>query len=170
MCGQIVSLYRNENSEIVKLWAECDRALRSLNNRVTTPTPLGHHSAVYVNEKGIVLPNGLIIEYKDLELSEGKYSYTTRQGPRSIWGGAVVENVVQALARIIIADQLIEISEKYKVVLTVHDSIVVLVPDSEVDTAKSEINRIMSTSPAWCATLPLACEVKSGKRYGSLKS
>jgi DNA polymerase len=83
-----------------------------------------------------------------------------------IWGGSVVENVVQALARIIIGEQMIAINDKYKPVLTVHDAIVCIAEEVDKDNAVKYITDIMSTPPSWGLNLPIACEAKFGQSYG----
>jgi DNA polymerase I-like protein with 3'-5' exonuclease and polymerase domains len=78
----------------------------------------------------------------------------------------MVENVVQALARIIVGEQMIKIREKYRPVLTVHDAAVMVVPKAEATEAVDFITKVMSTAPDWCADLPVACEAKWGESYG----
>jgi DNA polymerase I-like protein with 3'-5' exonuclease and polymerase domains len=92
--------------------------------------------------------------------------YDSRRGEISIWGGAVVENVVQALARIVVGKQMLTISEKYRVALTVHDAAVVVVQEDVVPEAVAYINEVMSTPPDWATNLPVACETKVGATYG----
>ena len=94
------------------------------------------------------------------------YCYKSRFGMKSLWGGGLVENVVQALARIIVGQQMIEIIKQYKVVLTVHDAAVCVVPEDEVDEAMTYIVKVMSTPPEWATGLPVACEAKVGASYG----
>ena len=78
----------------------------------------------------------------------------------------MVENVCQAIARCIIGEQLLSISERYKVVLTVHDSIVCCVKDEEVPEAQAYIEECMRKAPDWAADLPIDCESGTGKSYG----
>ncbi len=75
----------------------------------------------------------------------------------------------QALARIVIGDQLIAISKRYKVVMTVHDAIACIVPDKEVAKAKKFVEETMKVRPTWAQELPLDCESGFGKTYGSCK-
>ena len=84
----------------------------------------------------------------------------------SLWGGSLVENVVQALARIVVGEQMLKIKERYPVVLTVHDAAVVLVKEDEKDKAEAFIVECMSTAPDWAKGLPVACEAKFAKSYG----
>jgi DNA polymerase len=171
-CERIVKVYRKVNNKVIKLWEACDKALKDIVhwNDKSKPYYLGEHKCLLVTQEGIQLPNGLYIKYPELKVEKedgkNKYVYKSRKGYISIWGGSVVENVVQALARIIIGEQMIAINEKYKPVLTVHDAIVCVAPTQEIDTAMNFIINIMSTPPSWGQDLPIACEAKYGKSYG----
>ena len=116
---------------------------------------------------GVWLPNGLCIHYPNLRIEEERVTYDSRRGPVSLWGGAMVENIVQALARIIVGGQMLKIREAgYRPVLTVHDSVVCTVPRDRVNDAMATITEIMSTAPDWAYGLPVACEAKYGESYG----
>jgi DNA polymerase I-like protein with 3'-5' exonuclease and polymerase domains len=78
----------------------------------------------------------------------------------------MVENVVQALARIVVGEQMVEISKTYPVALTVHDAAVCVVPEADIASALEHIIGIMSTAPTWALGLPIACEAKYGQSYG----
>ncbi len=167
-CKRIVNLYRQENHKITELWQECDRALQDM---MSWPTGkgiyyLGVQKVVQVTPHGLRLPNGLYIRYKNLRMSDGKVIYDSRKGVQSIWGGAVVENVVQALARIIVGQQMLAMRRWYRPVLTVHDAAVVVVEESQLPEALAFIVGTMSTPPSWAAGLPVACEAKYGRSYG----
>lgn len=79
----------------------------------------------------------------------------------------MVENVVQALARIIVGEQMLKIRERYRPILTVHDAAVMVVPEDQVEEAVDFVTKIMSTPPDWCPSLPVACEAKWGHSYGA---
>jgi DNA polymerase I-like protein with 3'-5' exonuclease and polymerase domains len=167
-CKRIVDLYRESNHMITDLWHDCDSALQHL---ASWPSNLkfyaiGKHGCVWITSSGIRLPNELFIRYPDLRLSDNKYIYKSRKGVTSIWGGAMVENIVQALARIIVGEQMLKIRERYRPVLTVHDAAVVVVPEVELDQAVAFITEVMSTPPSWANGLPVACEAKYGQSYG----
>ena len=171
-CQRLVKVYREVNDKVIKLWEECDRALKDMATWTSSMKPyyLGRHKCLEVSAAGIKLPNGLYIYYPNLrtEKIEGKnkFVYKSRRGDVTIWGGSVVENVVQALARIIVGEQMLKINEKYRPVLTVHDAIVNVVPKEEIDDAMKFITDIMSTPPTWAEGLPVACEAKYGESYG----
>ena len=78
----------------------------------------------------------------------------------------MTENLCQAIARCIIGDQMLKISKRYRVVLTVHDSIVACVRDDEVAEAQAYIEKCMRYVPDWAAGLPIDCESGTGKSYG----
>jgi DNA polymerase I-like protein with 3'-5' exonuclease and polymerase domains len=171
-CQNLVKVYRQLNDKVIKLWANCDKALADMANwgEDSKPYYLGEHKCLLVTKDGIKLPNGLYIHYPDLKKEKidgrDKFMYKSRKGYISLWGGSVVENVVQALARIVVGEQMIKINDKYKPVLTVHDAVVCAVPDAEIDEALKYITDIMSTPPNWAEGLPVACEAKHGRSYG----
>ena len=170
---RIVDLYRQTNDRITDLWKDCDSALESIFAGVKKPYYLGEHRCLTVNSEGILLPNGCYIRYPNLtvEIENGKpqYVYKSRRGQIHLWGGAVVENVVQALARCIVGEQMIAINEKYPVALTVHDAAVCVVPEDEVQEACRFIVECMSKTPDWATGLPVACEAHYGYNYGEMK-
>ena len=163
---RIVRLYRDSNYRIVDLWGECNQTLRDLCAGVGKPYYLGKHKCVIVCDEGLRLPNGMYIRYKNLRADGRGHVYSSRKGPVNIWGGAMVENVVQALARIIVGEQMRWISKQYRVALTVHDAAVLVVPETELDSAKEYVELCMSTPPAWAQELPVACELKFSESYG----
>ena len=165
---RIVSVYRSENDKIPELWGECDRALHHLVDwpSRTNEYTLGEHSCVWVTPHGIRLPNGLYIRYPKLRMLDGRFVYDSRKGIVNIWGGAMVENIVQALARIIVGEQMLSINEHYRPVLTVHDAAVCVVHKSDIDPAVNFIRQIMSAPPEWAPGLPVSCDVKYGGSYG----
>ena len=167
-CKQIVNLYRNVNDKIVALWRESEAALGHIAGWTSEMNEysLGQHDAVRVNQIGLRLPNGLYIRYPNLRIEEERMTYDSRKGKVSIWGGSVVENVVQALARIIVAEQMLRLREHYRPVLTVHDAAVIVAPVDQLQDAIAFITQVMSTPPDWAKGLPVACETKYGQSYG----
>ena len=167
-CSDIVDLYRSANDKIPKLWRVCDQALRHIAGWTSEMNQyaLDEHNVVHVNSSGIRLPNGLYIRYPNLRVQDERMTYDSRKGAISIWGGAVVENVVQALARIIVGEQMLKLRERYRPVLTVHDAAVIVAPKYELEDALAFITQVMSTPPSWATGLPVACEAKYGESYG----
>jgi DNA polymerase len=174
-----VKVYRDTNHTVTKLWKECDKALEYLDtwemrqaNGYGQPYYLDKHRTIKVTPKGLELPNGLLLQYPELRYDttssvNGGYVYKKRFGGEvSIWGGSIVENVVQALARIVIGEQMIRINERYKPVLTVHDAVVCVAAEEEKDEALKFIMDEMSKAPDWGTDLPITCEGDYASNYG----
>ena len=168
---RIVGVYRTKNHAVIQLWRDGDAVIKDLANWGNLkPYYYGNHMCLMVSKEGITLPNGLMIRYPDLHLNteetKSQYVYKSRKGPVSIWGGSLVENVVQALARIVVGEQMLKIRERYKIALTVHDAAVVVVPEAEKDEALAYIVECMSVAPDWARGLPVTCEAHYGQSYG----
>ena len=174
---RIVTLYRQTYDKITALWKEGQAALDAMAKGFTYE--LGA-CKLLCSPEGIRLPNGMMLRYANLRRdSEGQYVYDTRYGPNKIYGGKVIENVVQALARIVVFDQMAKIDqelrkrdtpeERYRVVLTVHDEVVCIVPDHYAADCEELMLWHMSIAPKWCADLPVACEAGSGLNYAECK-
>jgi len=176
---RLVTAYRELFHKIPQLWDECDRMLHDLmdgplygeRDNIKKTYYIGAHECVKVNHfYGLQLPSGLYIRYPELHLdtseTKTKMVYKSRKGLVNIWGGSVVENVVQGLARCVVAEQMLMIAERYRPALTVHDSVVCVVPEDEADKAMEFIVQCMNTKPEWAKGLPITCEASFGKSYG----
>jgi DNA polymerase I-like protein with 3'-5' exonuclease and polymerase domains len=171
-CKRLVKVYRELNHKVIGFWGACDRALEHIANwpEGLEPYYLGEHRCVIVDRHGIKLPNGLYIYYPELyyDTSEAKsgFVYKSRRGKVNIWGGAMTENIVQALARIVIGEQMVAINARYRPALTVHDAIICVAPESEKDEALSFLMEEMGRPPIWATELPIACEGDYANTYG----
>jgi DNA polymerase bacteriophage-type len=169
---EFVSIYRTQNDKIIDFWRECDNLLENLAQwpKDKEPHYLGEHRCLQASPEGIKLPNKMFIRYpelrKDTSEVNSRMVYKSRKGEVSIWGGSVVENVVQALARCVIGEQMLMIAERYRPALTVHDAVVCVVPEDEVEEANDFIIKCMNTRPKWAPGLPITCESSYGRSYG----
>jgi DNA polymerase len=179
---RIVHVYRQKYHRIQALWNWCNSALGDM--------VMGRSGSInglidYTPE-GFLLPNGLTLGYTMLRTTAHGYQYigdnrTFRKvvgrvaGENGadevtwthIYGGKVVENLVQALAGIAVRDQMVKIGRAgYHVAFQVHDENVCVVPEDVADQAEQDIIRIMSAAPKWAPTLPVACEAGRAKTYG----
>jgi len=167
---RIIDIYRRTNDAVVRLWRQAQNALVNMSRGEAAP--LGRRGVLEVvpSETAIRLPSGLLMRYDDLKFDQTdkgiEFHYKTRKGRTRIYGGKVIENVCQAIARCIIAEQMLKIGKRYKVVLTVHDAIAVCVPDAEVVPATQYVEECMRWVPEWAKGLPVNCESGSGKSYG----
>lgn len=174
-CTHIISVYRQTYPKIPLLWRQAQKALNAIADNSGT-TPIGREGVVIVEgSNGIKLPNGMYIKYPNLRRwtnadKNEEMIYDTKRGksivPNKIYGGKVVENLCQALARIVIGEQMLLIAKKFRVVTTVHDAIACLVPKDQVETGKEFVELAMKLRPKWAPDLPLSCEAGSGLNYG----
>jgi DNA polymerase len=168
---RIIDIYRSTNGAISQLWREANNMVQYMARGDSVQFGKEGVLQVDARKNAIMLPSGLPMFYHGLaaEKSERGYEYTyrTRKGPNRIYGGKVVENVCQAVARCIIGHQMILLAKKYKAVLTVHDSIITCVRDEELDEAQAYMEECMSQTPDWAEGLPITCESGTGKSYGA---
>jgi DNA polymerase len=174
---RVVKLYRDSYPYIAKLWKQGQEALESM--IAGHEYELGEAIKLKCTGNKIWLPNGMFINYPNLRKSGNEFLYDSRYGPNKIYGGKVIENVVQALARIVVFDQMAKIDQEFrkldtptkrhKVCLTVHDEIVAVVPKNYVEEAVHFMGKIMLQTPSWCSDLPVSFEADSGESYGDCK-
>jgi DNA polymerase len=167
---RIIDIYRRTNDRVSALWRQAQNALVNMSRGDSAPMGRAGVLEVVPEETAIRLPSGLLLRYDDLRFTETEkgieFHYQTRKGRTRIYGGKVIENVCQAIARCIIAEQMLRIGKRYKVVLTVHDAIAIVCRDIEVEEAKLYVEESMRWVPAWATGLPLNCEAGAGKSYG----
>ncbi len=171
-CRYIIDVYRRTYPKIPELWQSAGRALEALRTQRTAQ--LGREGVLNVDLLGIRLPNGMYIRYPNLravdvngktelvyDLKKGRATITSR-----IYGGKVVENVCQALARIVIGEQMLMVARRLRVVMTVHDAVGAIAPVEQADEARTFVEDCMRIRPKWALGLPLNCESKMGASYG----
>jgi DNA polymerase len=111
----------------------------------------------------LLLPNGLLLDYTGLQHDGRQFVL----GKQKLWGGVLTENIVQALARIVMTDAWLAVEDSgFHLVLTVHDELVFCVEENEVQRAKEVMQDLMTKSPSWMPNLPLAIDIGSGENYG----
>ena len=167
---RIIDIYRGSNYKISQLWKDADNAIRMMVQGTSLQFGRPGVLTVEADKQGIRLPSGLYIQYNGLAGEQGErgieYSYAIRAGRNHIYGGKVIENVTQALARCIIGEQMLKIAKRYRVVLTVHDSVVACVRQEEAAEAQAYVEECMRWTPDWADGLPVNCESDVGVRYG----
>jgi DNA polymerase len=168
---RIIDAYRNTYYKIPEFWHRADEALISL--RTGNGYQVDERGLIRtVPKKGLTLPSGLFIQYPGLakvtdeKTQKDQWRYLSKGIPVYIYGGKVVENVCQAVARQVVAEQMLKIGKKYRVVLTVHDAVACIAPIDDKDEAQRYVEECMSWRPKWAQTLPLACESGVGASYG----
>ena len=172
-CRRIIRVYREANSQITQLWRDAQACLIGMYQKESISFGRAGVLGVIHKDVAIRLPSGLLMRYDDLDGEEEErglqFSYKTRMGRVKIYGGKVIENVCQGIARCVMAEQMIRISERYPIALTVHDSVVCCVKDTEIDEAASYVGECMAYVPEWAEGLPVCGDVEVGKDYGNCK-
>ena len=165
---RIIKIYREANGMISKLWKDANNSIKYMYQG--SVLQFGRQGVLEVVDGGVRLPSGLVMRYDDLRGEQNEkgveYTYKTRRGRTRIYGGKVIENVCQGIARCIIGEQMLKIAKRYRVVLTVHDSIACCVPYYEADYCKAYVEECMRWTPDWAKGLPVDCEAGIGVNYG----
>ena len=163
-----VDLYRSTMESVTKLWRKYNIDISGAYNltQQRIPTPFT-----------VDLPSGRILDYgliktDKMEEGEGRLQYMAhfpkgaKMVPIKLWGGFVAENASQALARDIFSDMLVRVARAgHKIIMHVHDEIVVEANKDEADQALSDLLKIMSTPPQWIPDIPLDAEGAILTRY-----
>lgn len=176
-CAQrIINTFRENATAIQAYWKTAQRALDAMFNGEGYEFGGPNDNLFRTEGTSIILPNGMPIRYEGLERDdEGQYSFLRRKEGRiqrvRTYGGSVVENLTQALARIVITDVMLKVSTnpRWRIALQVHDEIVVAVPLGEGMEAQQQIRTWMKTPPAWAEGLPLDSEGSIAERWGDAK-
>lgn len=166
--ARIIATYRETYPWIPALWKSGSTAIDAMSKGRTATWGNG---CISIDAEGILMPNGLYQRYKNLRKvrdKDGKdqYIYDSRKGAVKLYGGKLTENICQGLARCIIGEQLIKISRKYRVVLTVHDAVACVAPKEEAEEAMAYVMECMRYVPTWAQGIPLNCEAGMGESYG----
>lgn len=185
-----VGIYRKRFAQVPKLWKQAQHALSQMVKGYTATIGVGVELQCYpADDFGparIALPNGMFLRYPELRAEPGgkygdEYRYTARKGRKVetiyTYGAKIIENIVQALARIIVFDQMLAIDrwmakqglasgECMAIAMTVHDEADAVTPDHAVEETEAMMLRTMSTPPTWAPDLPVFAETGVGKNYG----
>jgi hypothetical protein len=168
--GTAVRAWRGSNHRIVQYWKNTENNARSaffgrqkISDNLLTYEGVGQHGFVH-------LPNGMSLRYDNINNDEqGGFYYVGRNGKHiRLWGGTLVENEIQALARCIFAHQMVCIAEALptiRVANCTHDEMLLVVPEKKADMALSLVKEIMSTSPSWGPDLPLGVKANVSEIY-----
>ncbi len=170
-CKKIIHTYRKVYSAIPNFWKKAQIGLEAIIKGKYMEVTKQKQALGIIPNVGFDLPNKLQLKYPDLKKeqdSSGEYyfSYKSRKDRINIYGGKVVENICQAVARCVIGEQMLKVSKKYKVVMTVHDAVTCIAREEEVKEAAAYVTECMKWKPDWCQDLPLDCETEYGESYG----
>lgn len=165
---KIIDKYRDAAQPVKTFWEMCDALIK---RSLVEGKPYTHKCLTFEKEK-IVLPSGLALRYPQLSGvadEKGRIQWTYGDDKKKLYGGKLTENIVQAVARCVMTDGMLRIQKQYPCVLTVHDEVVALVPESEADDAENWVLAQMTVVPKYMPGIPLGAEAGHAKRYGDAK-
>ncbi len=178
--------WRANNQAIVTYWRliqdACVRAIASPGSRHFVG-PAGRRVQIGVSTSGktaghllIKLPSGRYLVYRDATLEQGKYGpevtymgmnqYTRKWERLRTYGGKLVENITQAVARDVLAEATVKIETRIPgIVMSVHDELIhECLSVNGINTADT-MAQIMNTPPVWAGGLPVSSDGWTGPRY-----
>ena len=166
-----VGKWREVYLSIVNGWEECGNALYNINDGLRSSIdPWG---LCQTRSYGILLPTGRL-RYPGLHQEENKkgkleWVYGSGRHVTRTYSSKITENIVQSLARHILAEQMITIQERYPISHTVHDEVILVVPEDEAETALKFMLDTMKTPPEWWPEIVLWAEGDIADNYGDAK-
>ena len=171
----IVDTWRRAYPEITIGWRTCHKALPTIIQGASGGA-LDPWGMVYPIPEGLQTPKG-IIRYPNLRIETNEedgrkeFVYGTTHRSARIYAGKIDENIVQHLARCVIADNALEIRRVSQLVpaLMVHDELVYVVPTDQAQETLDMVQGIMRTPPTWWPELLTWSEGDIGDTYGDAK-
>tara|TARA_R100000541_G_scaffold142_3_gene517 strand:- start:10540 stop:12351 length:1812 start_codon:yes stop_codon:yes gene_type:complete len=153
----IVQQYRGMYPNIPLLWSGMKDMLFEMISPNSDGTPYG---PLVIRPRKLELPNGMHLSYPHLAYTRGEFVYETERDYIRTHGPRITENVVQALARLVITDQMLDVQKlpQVDIVMQVHDEIIAIGSEVDSDATMNQIIEIMRTPPKWCKDLPLDAE------------
>jgi len=159
-------LYRRTHPHVVDYWQQAEQVLYAMSQG------LDYNWSIFKTRgTDLILPNGTALHYPDLErvLDDNAlpfWRYQSRYGWRRIWGGFLVENVIQAVSRVDIGQCWLRLADMgYRVVLFEHDALGIIVRNETAEHDRDVILAEMKRAPLWCPEIPLDAEATMGESY-----
>ena len=161
----VVATYRASYPQIVALWGKMENIKQCM--LTGQGVELG---PIQVLLGQILLPNDMFLTYPELTNAGGRYKYRFGTEWRDIYGGKLTENVVQALARIVMTTAELRLAKAgLTAALSVHDELVFVVPEDCVVDVVSAVRKALTAPVKWMPELPVNCEIGVGDNYGDAK-
>jgi DNA polymerase len=165
---RIIDTYRTTAYPVVGFWSMCSSLLED-----SLVKGREHQYKCLTFKKGAIeLPNGMSLLYPDLRQvkdEQGGKQWVYGEDATKLYAGKITNNITQALARIVMTDGMLRVAKKYPIVGTVHDELIALVPDEEVEHAKTWVLAQMTMEPSYMRGIPLDADGGAHRRYGEAK-
>lgn len=175
---KLVRMWRNANKRIVSLWGAIELAVRNALEGVGTTyddrTGLRVQRDPHVRGFRIDLPSGRALYYRNAKIRESDghiiYEVCSKGAGATVvetYGGRLVENITQAVARDLLADAIVRIGKRssYQIVAHVHDEVIAEVPEKGAEGHLRYLSSLMCEMPTWARSLPLAADGYLCKSY-----
>jgi DNA polymerase len=170
----IVNRWRGEYYNITTGWRTCHNVLPTI-MRGATGSAVDPWGMVIPTPDGLKTPKG-IIRYPDLRTErndDGRMEFVYGHGRNKarIYAGKIDENIVQHLARCVIADNALTVQQETGLnpALMVHDELVYVVAEDEAEHVLDIVQQIMRTPPIWWPELVTWSEGDIADTYGDAK-
>ena len=169
LADRTVATYRRINKEIPQMWDLLGQILRTAWLGRSAPITLG---PLEIGQGYVRGPGGLEMCYDECEQdASGEFWFKYGKRKKKLYGAAFLENIIQFLARIIQMNAALRLdSLGLRMRHTVHDELIMIVRDEDVEHASQMIHQEMTRAPSWAPDLPLTADVGVGKSYGSAKT
>jgi DNA polymerase len=161
---RLVRMWRLANPGIVRLWAETEDAVRAVAAREAGRLAVAK-GRIEVSGAGfgvlVRLPSGRALAYRGMRADpcDGRLSYVAAGSRTETYGGRLVENVTQAVARDLLAEAMLELhGDGRRIVAHVHDEVVMEADEAEAASVLGAARAAMSRAPEWAPGLPLSAE------------
>jgi len=166
---RIIDIYRATAYPVVGFWQLCETMIDSALYHGKEHT----YKCLTFKKGRIELPNGMSLHYPDLRREKdekGRDQWVYGADATKLYAGKVTNNVTQALARIVMTDGMLRVSKRYFIAGTVHDELIAVVPDAEVEEAKTWVLAQMTMEPSYMQGIPLSADGGAHRRYGLAKN
>lgn len=178
-----VDKFRQSNGPIVSLWHGVENTAR---NAILRPADelqykklrfrMAKPGGRLAGSLLMTLPSGRNLVYRNVRLENGRIVFwgvdqmTRRWKELDTYGGKLVENATQAVARDLLAEAVVMLEQIHPgaALCTVHDEIIAMAPEADAPELLANMNLIMRSTPAWGAGLPLSAKGATIKRYRKL--
>ena len=118
------------------------------------------------------MPSGMSLLYPDLKPvkdDKGRVQWVYGPDQTKLYAGKITNNVTQGVARCVMTDGMLRVAKRYPVKGTVHDELIAVVPDAEVEEAKTWVLAQMTMEPRYLPGIPLNADGGAHRRYGLAK-
>lgn len=165
-----VDTYRHANPSIRNSWYRLGDILDTSWCGAAGPVKWGPGGVVTVGPGYVLLPNGMKLVYDvQAKRDDGHYYRYGKKGYR-MYGPKFMENIVQALARIVVMNASLRLWDRgYKFALQAHDELAFIVRTEDAENAKAIVLEEMRRRPSWGPDIPLDAEANYGPSYGDAK-